>query len=161
MALTSTVGRVRSPKGLQTEYNGKQLTAPDPDRAFNIEAVGGSENQATTAQRRSQKSRPLIVEKDFEVATPASPILLGVQRTLGQRGHVDSWRIQRQQFETRGWLVRNRSNTCPTAISSNVEAFTPRKAVVVHSLAEPSTYVLAVIHSILSYVDSLMWASPP
>ncbi|PON38125.1 hypothetical protein PanWU01x14_314950 [Parasponia andersonii] len=34
-ALTPTVGRVRSPKGLPTEYNGKRLTAPDPDRAFN------------------------------------------------------------------------------------------------------------------------------
>ncbi|PON37325.1 hypothetical protein PanWU01x14_321240 [Parasponia andersonii] len=35
VALISTVGRVGSPKDLQTEYNGKQPTAPDPDRAFN------------------------------------------------------------------------------------------------------------------------------
>ncbi|PON69317.1 hypothetical protein PanWU01x14_090400 [Parasponia andersonii] len=66
-ALTSTVGRVRSPKGLPTEYSGKQLTAPDPDKAFNaILAVGGGENQATAAQKRSQKSRPVTTEKDFE-----------------------------------------------------------------------------------------------
>ncbi|PON56266.1 hypothetical protein PanWU01x14_182780 [Parasponia andersonii] len=35
MALTLTVGEVRSPKGPPSEYNGKQLMTPDPDRAFN------------------------------------------------------------------------------------------------------------------------------
>ncbi|PON57328.1 hypothetical protein PanWU01x14_174450 [Parasponia andersonii] len=35
VALISIVGRVGSPKGLQTEYNGKQPTAPNPDRVFN------------------------------------------------------------------------------------------------------------------------------
>ncbi|PON72056.1 hypothetical protein PanWU01x14_068980, partial [Parasponia andersonii] len=52
------------------------------------------------------------------VATPASPILLGAQRALRQQGHVDSWRIQRQQFETRGRLVRNCSNSLAPSVGN-------------------------------------------
>ncbi|PON39875.1 hypothetical protein PanWU01x14_301750 [Parasponia andersonii] len=35
MALTSIFGGLISHKGPQSEYNGKQLTTPHPDRAFN------------------------------------------------------------------------------------------------------------------------------
>ncbi|PON61327.1 hypothetical protein PanWU01x14_147040, partial [Parasponia andersonii] len=47
--------------------------------------------------------------REGHVVTPASPILPGVQSTLGQQGHVDSWRIQHQQFETRGQLENTTS----------------------------------------------------
>ncbi|PON67936.1 hypothetical protein PanWU01x14_099330, partial [Parasponia andersonii] len=61
--------------------------------------------------KRKEKTTDLSIGESLQVATPASPILLGVQRVLRQQGHVNSWRIQHQQFKTRGRLVRNRSNT--------------------------------------------------
>ncbi|PON49819.1 hypothetical protein PanWU01x14_227670 [Parasponia andersonii] len=44
---------VRSPKGLPPEYNGKQLTAPDPDKAFNAIV-------SRCAQRASRPDRTAI-----------------------------------------------------------------------------------------------------
>ncbi|PON70991.1 hypothetical protein PanWU01x14_077010 [Parasponia andersonii] len=58
----------------------------------------------------TKKTTDLSIGESLQVATPATPILLGVQRVLRQQEHVDSWRIQHQQFEIRGRLVRNRSN---------------------------------------------------
>ncbi|PON41486.1 hypothetical protein PanWU01x14_289310 [Parasponia andersonii] len=84
--LTSTVGGVRSPRVPITDPRWSNQVDPNHDSwrseapwvccletatltstVGGIEAVGGGENQATVAQKRSQKSRPVTVKKDLEV----------------------------------------------------------------------------------------------
>ncbi|PON54799.1 hypothetical protein PanWU01x14_193050 [Parasponia andersonii] len=83
MALTSIIEGVGSLKGPPSEYNGKQLTIPDPDRVFN--AILGRRAQGTSRSDRTAIYSNLTPDR-FK---PQEAAEIRLRRYRGDYGNLD------------------------------------------------------------------------